>query len=181
MLGWRGLVDFLRESQGVSEADARRLRGFERNRRAACRAAFREAVALRTVIGEVLLAIEAGRAVEPTWADALNQALSAGLRHEELAAGPDGWTLRAVPGRTGPRAALAPIARSAAELIVEGPGAPIRKCRNPTCALYFYDASPTARRRWCSMAVCGNRMKVAAFARRQAGRTAEPPPAAPPR
>jgi predicted RNA-binding Zn ribbon-like protein len=61
---------------------------------------------------------------------------------------------------------LAAIARSAAELIAEGLAAPIRKCGNPVCPLYFYDASRTGRRRWCSMAVCGNRHKVAEHARR---------------
>jgi predicted RNA-binding Zn ribbon-like protein len=62
---------------------------------------------------------------------------------------------------------LTAIARSAAELIAEGPAAPIRKCANPACGLLFYDNSRTGKRRWCSMAVCGNRAKVAAHYRRE--------------
>lgn len=34
----------------------------------------------------------------------------------------------------------------------------IRPCGHPSCVLYFYD--PTGRRRWCSMARCGNRAKA---------------------
>jgi predicted RNA-binding Zn ribbon-like protein len=34
----------------------------------------------------------------------------------------------------------------------------IRQCEHPACVLYFYDA--TGRRRWCSMAGCGNRAKA---------------------
>ncbi|HEU0256241.1 MAG TPA: CGNR zinc finger domain-containing protein [Microbacteriaceae bacterium] len=34
----------------------------------------------------------------------------------------------------------------------------IRKCGNPSCVLYFFD--PGGRRRWCSMARCGNRLKA---------------------
>lgn len=34
----------------------------------------------------------------------------------------------------------------------------IRQCQHPSCVLYFHD--PTGRRRWCSMAVCGNRAKA---------------------
>jgi predicted RNA-binding Zn ribbon-like protein len=68
---------------------------------------------------------------------------------------------------------LAAIARSAAELIVEGPNAPVRLCANPACRLFFYDDSRTHRRRWCSMAVCGNRHKVASFLRRHTARRRE--------
>jgi predicted RNA-binding Zn ribbon-like protein len=34
----------------------------------------------------------------------------------------------------------------------------IRQCAHPFCVLYFYDT--TGRRRWCSMAGCGNRAKA---------------------
>jgi predicted RNA-binding Zn ribbon-like protein len=38
----------------------------------------------------------------------------------------------------------------------------IRRCAGPTCVLLFLDVSKSGRRRWCDMAVCGNRAKVAA-------------------
>lgn len=38
-----------------------------------------------------------------------------------------------------------------------GPDA-VRRCAGPTCVLFFYD--PSGRRRWCSMAACGNRAKA---------------------
>lgn len=37
--------------------------------------------------------------------------------------------------------------------------ASIRRCEHPACILWFHD--PTGRRRWCSMAGCGNRAKAA--------------------
>jgi predicted RNA-binding Zn ribbon-like protein len=61
---------------------------------------------------------------------------------------------------------LAAIARSGAELIAEGASQNLKRCANPECPILFYDDSRTHRRRWCSMALCGNRSKVAAFARR---------------
>jgi predicted RNA-binding Zn ribbon-like protein len=36
----------------------------------------------------------------------------------------------------------------------------IRKCANPECVLHFYDISKNGKRRWCSMAGCGNRAKA---------------------
>ena len=37
---------------------------------------------------------------------------------------------------------------------------------NDECRLFLLDRSRAHRARWCSMAVCGNRNKVASFARR---------------
>ncbi|WP_441251112.1 CGNR zinc finger domain-containing protein [Kitasatospora sp. McL0602] len=37
----------------------------------------------------------------------------------------------------------------------------IKQCSGPTCVLRFFDTSQNGRRRWCSMAACGNRAKAA--------------------
>lgn len=37
----------------------------------------------------------------------------------------------------------------------------LRKCGAHDCSLVFYDTARNATRRWCSMAACGNRHKVA--------------------
>ncbi|TDD00218.1 zf-CGNR multi-domain protein [Nonomuraea deserti] len=47
----------------------------------------------------------------------------------------------------------------------------LRPCANSECRLFLLDRSKTNRARWCSMAVCGNRMK----ARRHYQRTHQPP------
>jgi predicted RNA-binding Zn ribbon-like protein len=44
----------------------------------------------------------------------------------------------------------------------------LRACSGPDCSLVFYDTARNATRRWCSMAACGNRHKVA----RHRGKTA---------
>lgn len=43
----------------------------------------------------------------------------------------------------------------------------VRRCANPQCVLLFVDTSKSGRRRWCDMATCGNRAKVAAHYARQ--------------
>lgn len=45
-----------------------------------------------------------------------------------------------------------------AHLLVEGDPTLIRQC--PGCTIIFYDRTKAHRRRWCSMALCGNRAKV---------------------
>lgn len=41
----------------------------------------------------------------------------------------------------------------------------VRKCES--CVVHFQDVSKKNARRWCSMRLCGNRVKVAAYQRRQ--------------
>lgn len=36
----------------------------------------------------------------------------------------------------------------------------IRKCAHEACILHFFDTSRNGTRRWCSMALCGNRAKA---------------------
>jgi predicted RNA-binding Zn ribbon-like protein len=62
---------------------------------------------------------------------------------------------------------LVPVAQAVAVLLTEGDFSLVRQCEGSECVLWFYDHTKAHRRRWCSMALCGNRMKVAAFRARQ--------------
>ena len=55
---------------------------------------------------------------------------------------------------------LWPIARSAADLLTEGPLAAIRLCEGRDCGWLFLDTSRNRTRRWCDMRICGNRAKA---------------------
>jgi predicted RNA-binding Zn ribbon-like protein len=72
-------------------------------------------------------------------------------------------------GERSPEQMLAPLAEAAAELLATGDFELIRRCEDEGCVLWFYDRTKSHRRRWCSMAVCGNRNKVRAFRQRQLG------------
>jgi predicted RNA-binding Zn ribbon-like protein len=62
---------------------------------------------------------------------------------------------------------LAPVAQSAADLLVWGEISLVKRCKNKSCSLWFYDRTKTHSRCWCSMAACGNRHKIAAYRKRQ--------------
>lgn len=62
---------------------------------------------------------------------------------------------------------MAPIAEAASNLLCDATPTLIKKCANDACILYFYDNSKNHTRTWCSMQLCGNRMKVASFFERQ--------------
>jgi predicted RNA-binding Zn ribbon-like protein len=68
-----------------------------------------------------------------------------------------------------PKDLFAPLAHSAATLFVTADRKRVRKCAQ--CVLHFYDTSKKGTRRWCSMQLCGNRLKVAAYATRRRQRT----------
>jgi predicted RNA-binding Zn ribbon-like protein len=69
--------------------------------------------------------------------------------------------------RSSPEQLLSPVAQAAAELLATGEFELVRKCESDDCVLWFYDRTKAHRRRWCSMAMCGNRHKVANFRARQ--------------
>ena len=64
-----------------------------------------------------------------------------------------------------PEHAFAPLADAFADLLTAVPVSRVRKCNS--CVLHFYDTSKKGTRVWCSMNLCGNRAKVAAYADRQ--------------
>jgi len=58
------------------------------------------------------------------------------------------------------------IATACAEFIAEADLKHVRRCEGSGCTLFFHDVSKNHKRRWCSMEVCGNRAKAAAFRKR---------------
>jgi predicted RNA-binding Zn ribbon-like protein len=67
-----------------------------------------------------------------------------------------------------PETLLLPVARAMADLICEEDFSHIKACEGPACTLLFIDkSSGNTRRRWCSMAVCGNRAKQIAHRKRK--------------
>jgi predicted RNA-binding Zn ribbon-like protein len=77
----------------------------------------------------------------------------------------DGLPRWVLPPALGPRLPLLAIARSAAELLTTREPGAVRACPGAACGWVFLD--PTGRRRWCTMAACGNRAKVRRFAERR--------------
>jgi predicted RNA-binding Zn ribbon-like protein len=59
----------------------------------------------------------------------------------------------------------APVINAAANLFAEPDTSRIRKCES--CVVHFLDTSKKGSRRWCSMNICGNKRKVAAYQRRK--------------
>lgn len=59
---------------------------------------------------------------------------------------------------------LWPITRAFADLVTSEDISRIKKC--PNCGYLFVDNSKNKSRRWCSMEICGNRVKAQRFAKK---------------
>ena len=166
LLSWDQLVAFLESARIVTPERSAELLALNRSDSQAVELLLRKtqrfADALRLALGAVLHR----QKVQREWIEPINEFLRITEGHDELVHTDHDWEIQFVARESGLEWLLAAAARSAAEIIAEGPRARLRLCANPRCGLFFYDTSRTHRRRWCSMTVCGNRHKVAAFARR---------------
>ncbi len=167
-LTWPRLIQFLESAKIVSHERAARLLALAETDPPSVDVLVRKAETLRLAIREVFDALIHNRTVPSSRVEIINAVLRITEGHDELILENGSMRLAFVARENGSEWLLAAIARSAAEIACDGASERLRKCANHSCGLFFYDSSRTHRRRWCSMALCGNRHKVAAFARRQA-------------
>ncbi|WP_199027262.1 ABATE domain-containing protein [Ralstonia sp. ASV6] len=113
--------------------------------------------------------VEARKAGQPASADALNVFLRQAPSHPVLVWDGDIPRVDRLRPTDSVEQRLAPLAEAAAHLLAEGDFQLVRMCEHPECTLWFYDRTKSHKRRWCSMAVCGNRHKVAEYRKRQQG------------
>lgn len=74
---------------------------------------------------------------------------------------------RWAPMAEGVDGALGRLLAIAARASADGTWPRLKACRNHGCAWAFYDATKNRSGAWCSMEVCGSRMKARAYRRRR--------------
>jgi predicted RNA-binding Zn ribbon-like protein len=79
---------------------------------------------------------------------------------------PAGLALRTMRRWRSPESLLVPIAEVLATLVCDEDFSTVKACEGPACTLLFADHTRGRARRWCSMAICGNRAKQAAHRNR---------------
>src|SRR5712691_6728617 len=163
---WADLIHFLESARIVSAERGAQLLGLPQSDPRAAEALLLKARRLGSDLHKVFAAMLRKQRIAGEWAEPVNEILRITEGHDELVAQHGVWKIEFMAREGGLDWLLAAVARSAAEIIAEGARARLRMCANPSCSLYFFDASRTHRRRWCSMAICGNRHKVSSFARR---------------
>ncbi|MFC4029865.1 CGNR zinc finger domain-containing protein [Streptomyces polygonati] len=95
----------------------------------------------------------------------LNRLLARDEGFLQLAAGQGdtpGLRLRTTRRWRSPDALLLPVGEALARFLSEEDLSYVKACEGPACTLLFADHTRGRVRRWCSMAICGNRAKQAA-------------------
>jgi predicted RNA-binding Zn ribbon-like protein len=93
-----------------------------------------------------------------------DQVFSQISRHDHC--GGDGLELRMMRHWRSPESLLLPIGEALANFVCEEDFADVKACEGHGCTLVFADRTRRRARRWCSMAICGNRAKQAAHRNR---------------
>jgi predicted RNA-binding Zn ribbon-like protein len=124
-----------------------------------------ELLAFRESLRSAVFAFEAGKKLPSSFVVDLNGRLSAhpfriALTHVDGKA----HTVQA-EGTSTADTLWAALLRETTSLFTQSDAARIRKCE--TCVVHFDDVSKKNARRWCSMRLCGNRVKVAAYQQRK--------------
>ncbi len=154
-LRWTKVVELLEDAQIV------KLREKSSDRK------LLEIVEFRKVLREMFVDLAQGKTIKNGEIERINEQLKKQNGYSALEKNEDGLAKRFHAGYTELLQLLVPIAESAADLLIYGDVSLLKKCENPNCILYFYDTTKNHRRRWCSMAGCGNRAKAAAFYQRK--------------
>lgn len=163
--GFPDLVSWLQQAGALDGAQAKAAL-LSWGQRPEAKQLLDQARRLRNVLRDMVQRLTAGKSIGPGILAEINHVLAQEIGYNQLVRTPGGYELHFHPVRKEAAHLLTPIAKSAAELLRDNELSRIRKCGNPVCSLYYYDTSKNHTRRWCSMAICGNRMKAAAFYQR---------------
>ena len=125
------------------------------------RALLREILAFRERLRTTIIRHEAGEAISDAFIAEVNRLLQAHPCRVVLRKAGAKFKRETVFEPQEPADVWSPIVAAVAELIADVPALRIRKCES--CVVHFYDISKKGSRRWCSMNICGNKIKVAAY------------------
>lgn len=161
---YAALARWFRAAELVSAAVTARLLAAQANQ-AEQRKTLMDMLLFRETLRADVFALESGQAVRPGTIEALNELLARHPSFRRVVTAEGALALEEWFAPEFPRDLFGPLALAAAKFFAKADPARLRKCEH--CALHFLDTSKNGTRRWCSMQMCGNRAKVAAFAERQ--------------
>jgi predicted RNA-binding Zn ribbon-like protein len=156
------LVAWGLEAGAIGAAEGEALRVESERRPRAARTALARARDLREAVFEVFSAVAGGREIPTAALDRVNTALPDALARLRLETAGDAAAWTWAGGAHLDRVTW-PAVRAAAQLLTGGGLAHVRECAARDCAWLFLDTSRNGTRRWCDMAVCGNREKARRF------------------
>jgi predicted RNA-binding Zn ribbon-like protein len=96
----------------------------------------------------------------------LNRLLERDETYSRIESTSSGFAVQAMRKWRSPETLLLPIGEALAQFVCTEDFSNVKACEGPACTLLFADHTRAHSRRWCSMAICGNRAKQAAHRHR---------------
>lgn len=127
-------------------------------------ATLREQVrAFRQEMRQMLTAVVSNQPVTATTIEVINDWLQYWRAQPRVTREDGGFEYQLNVVLTKPEHLLAQLAATAANFLTTVNLDYVKRCGNDECIRFFLDTSKNHSRRWCSMEICGNRMKARAF------------------
>jgi predicted RNA-binding Zn ribbon-like protein len=134
-------------------------------------AVLERAIALRETLYRVFSAVAQDRAPQSGDLAAVNAALHEALSRLKIQPSAGGFEWSWIVDGNDLDRMLWPIIRSAAELLTSEELGRVRQCARNGCDWLFVDTSKNRSRRWCSMGMCGSRVKARRYYQRKKAHT----------
>jgi|SRR5439155_26906427 len=163
MRSYGDLISWCEQSATASPALAGDLSKRAAAHPAAAREALTRAVAVREALYRVFAAVAADKRPRPADLAVLNEQVPDAFTRSRIAPAGDRFVLRVDLSADDLLSPLAPVVKSAIDLLTSDGLDRIRTCAADTCEWLFIDTTKNRTRRWCDMKVCGNRAKVRRF------------------
>jgi len=151
----------------IDEEDQARLVGEIARDRKMMDRFYQSARRLRGALWRIFSAVAAGEQTDKEDLATLNEWKVRSARHSQIVYQGDGFRRRCTQEAPALERALRMIVEAAEELLLNGRLDRLHTCGGGDCEWMFLDLSKNGRRRWCSMATCGNDAKVKKFRKRK--------------
>jgi len=162
-------ADFLawsEQSGAATPAQARDLSKLAAAHPGAARDALARAIEVREALYKLFSAASGGKRLRPADLTLLNEQVPFAFTRSRIAPAGEHYVLKVEATPDDLLSPLAPVVKSAVDLLTSPTVDRGRTCAADNCEWLFLDTTKNRTRRWCDMKVCGNRAKVRRFRNR---------------
>jgi predicted RNA-binding Zn ribbon-like protein len=153
------LVHWAMHADLITPSEARELSALAAQKPANASRALRSAIDLREIVFSIFWAIASGTGPSGEDLVLFNRHLARAMSKSAIMRENGRYVIGFTHSQELDRM-LAPIAWSAAELLMDPRSSKVKECSGETCGWLFVDTSKNHSRRWCEMRDCGNRAKA---------------------
>jgi len=158
------LITWANFADGVGDYQKEMLQGLSQEKSNEAKQIYCEAIQLREAMYEYIINLINQEEVRPASMQMINQWIPRAFSNLELRLVDRDYVLDWNVDNFGLESVLWPIIKAFVDLVTSKNSKRIKRCSN--CGWLFVDNSKNRSRRWCSMEICGNRVKARRFAQK---------------